>query len=422
LWHLGSVTAACLASAGHQVVGLDRDARVVEALGRGEPPVHEPGLADRLRDGLASGRLRFTTDPVEALAGSELLWVTFDTPVNERDEGDAEWVRGEIDAIIAAIRPGTLVMISSQVPVGFARHLEKDWAGRGLRVAYSPENLRLGRALESFERAERIVVGIRGAGDRAILTGLLEGFSSHLEWMTIESAEMTKHALNGFLAGSVAFINEIARLCEVVGADAKEVERGLKSDGRIGSRAYLGPGAGFAGGTLARDVRFLSALGRQSALPTPLIDGVHASNELHMRWMRERVHDLLLDIRDPVATVLGLTYKPGTSTLRRSAAIELCAWLEGRGVRVRAHDPMVTALPEDIRVPIRLCPTPREALAGSDVAIVATAWPEYRQLPPEEFLYSMRRPCIVDEAWFMADRLATDRRLTYIAPGRAPES
>lgn len=148
----------------------------------------------------------------------------------------------------------------------------------------------------------------------------------------------------------------------MVGADAKEVERGLKSDGRIGSRAYLGPGAAFAGGTLARDVRFLSALGPQGALATPLIDGVLTSNELHTRWMRDKVQELLLDISAPVATVLGLTYKPGTSTLRRSAAVELCAWL------------------------------------------------------------AMRRPRIVDEAWFVADRLAGDRRITYIAPGRMPDS
>lgn len=198
LWHLGSVTTACLASAGHQVIGLDRDGQVVQALRRGEPPVHEPGLAERTGDGLASGRLRFTEDPAEALAEAELLWVTFDTPVNDQDEGDVAWVRGEIDAISAAIRPGTLVLISAQVPVGFTRSLEKDWAGRGLRLAYSPENLRLGRALESFERAERTVVGVRSGEDRTNLAGLLGGFAAHIEWMTIESAEMTKHTLNSF--------------------------------------------------------------------------------------------------------------------------------------------------------------------------------------------------------------------------------
>jgi UDPglucose 6-dehydrogenase len=136
--------------------------------------------------------------------------------------------------------------------------------------------------------------------------------------------------------------------------------------------------------------------------------------------MRDKVRDLLLDVSEPVVTVLGLTYKPGTSTLRRSAAIDLCAWLQRQGVQVRAHDPMVTTLPADLRMPVHLCRTPREALAGADVAIVATAWPQYRDLAPEEFLHSMRRPRVVDETWFVADRLAADRRLTYVAPGRAP--
>jgi UDPglucose 6-dehydrogenase len=393
---------------------------VVQALRRGEPSVREPGLTERILVGLNTGQLRFTEDPVEALSAAELLWVTFDTPVNDRDEGDVAWVRRELDAVAEAVRPGTLVLISSQVPVGFTRDLENDWAGRGIRLAYSPENLRLGRALQSFERAERVVVGVRSGEDRAVLTALLGAFTGHIEWTSVESAEMTKHALNAFLATSVAFINEVARLCEITGADAKEVERGLKSDGRIGARAYLGPGAAFAGGTLARDVRFLSALGQRGALATPLIDGVLASNELHTRWMREKVGELLLGVSAPVATVLGLTYKPGTSTLRRSAAVELCAWLDGRGVEVRAHDPMVTALPENLRIPARLCSTAREALAGADVAIVATPWPEYRELSAEEFVRAMRRPRIVDEGWFVADRLAGDRRITYIAPGRTP--
>src|SRR5262249_54692171 len=149
------------------------------------------------------------------------------------------------------------------------------------------------------------------------------------EWMSVESAEMTKHALNAFLATSVTFINELARLCEVVGADAKEVERGLKSEGRIGPRAYLSPGAAFAGGTLARDVRFLCAFGQQHDIATPLLSGVIASNNQHKSWAADRVHDLLRGSAGIVA-VLGLTYKPGTSTLRRSASVELCRQLSAR--------------------------------------------------------------------------------------------
>ena len=153
--------------------------------------------------------------------------------------------------------------------------------------------------------------------------------------MSVASAEMTKHALNAFLATSVTFINELARLCETVGADAKEVERGLKSEGRIGPRAYLSPGSAFAGGTLARDVRFLVAQGRKTQVGVPLFEGVLASNERHKNWLQDHARHALAGVDRPVVTVLGLTYKPGTSTLRRSAAVEVCRWLHGQGASVR---------------------------------------------------------------------------------------
>ena len=231
LWHLGCVTAACLASAGHQVVGLDPDAKVVEDLRHGRPPLEEPGLADLIAAGLAGGNLSFTVGPAAALTDAEVLWVTFDTPVNECDEADTAYLRERLEAIAGEVRPGTLVLISSQVPVGFTPSLERDWAGKGARFAYSPENLRLGKALDSFRKPERVVVGLRDPADRPLLAALFAPFCERIEWMTVESAEMTKHALNAFLATSVTFINELARLCEAVGADAKEVERGLQERG-----------------------------------------------------------------------------------------------------------------------------------------------------------------------------------------------
>lgn len=405
LWHLGCVTAACLATAGHETVGLDLDEGLVDGLGAARPPLHEPGLAELVAGGLASGRLSFTTRPAEALRSAAVLWVTFDTPVNERDEADVGYVRARVEAIADAVAPGTLVLISSQVPVGFSGALERDWQGRGVRFAYAAENLRLGRALESFQRPDRVIIGRRRRDDEPLLAELFAPFCQRIEWMSVESAEMAKHALNGFLATSVTFINELARLCEAVGADAKEVERGLRSEPRIGPRAYLAPGAAFAGGTLARDVRFLTHLGRRQGVPTPLFD---------------KVRCLLAGLDRPVAAVLGLTYKPGTSTLRRSASVELCARLAHTGVRVQAHDPAVGALPNDLGGLVRLCPTPAEALAGADLAVLATEWPEYRALTPEDFLGAMRKPRIVDQSWFLAATLADDPRLTYVAPGRAP--
>lgn len=418
LWHLGSVTAACLAAAGHEVVGLDLDETVVTDLRTGRTPVREEGLSERLGAGLASGRLRFTTQPEEALADAELLWVTFDTPVDETDEADIGFVRGRLEAVAQSLRPGTLVLVSSQVPVGFTRALAVEWKNRGLRYASSPENLRLGKAVASFEQAERIVVGLADRTDQSLLGELLGPFCRHIEWMSLESAEMTKHALNAFLGTSVAFANEVARLCEALGADAREVQRGLQSDGRIGHRAYLSPGAPFAGGTLARDLRYLAGFGRDLRIETPLVAGVLASNRVQEGWLRDRVRESLEGVPGPVAAVLGLVYKPGTSTLRRSSALELCAWLHERGVTVRAHDPAAEDLPEPLRMVVRRCDSRRETLQGADVAVVATPWPEYKDLGAEEVLATMRRPRVVDTHWALAGTLGDDPRVLYLAPGR----
>ena len=419
LWHLGCVTAACLAEGRHDTVGLDTDESLMVALREGRAPLFEPGLDDLLRAGLAAGRLRFTTDAVDALRESEVLWVAFDTPVDDRDEADVDHVRKRLAAIAGALRPGMLVLVSSQVPVGFTRALAREWAGRGLLFAVSPENLRLGKALDAFRRPERIVIGTENEHDHPRLAALFAPWSAPIEWMGLESAEMTKHAVNAFLATSVTFINELARLCERLGADAKEVERGLKSEGRIGPRAYLGPGGAFAGGTLARDLRYLSDFGRTLSVKTPLVDGVLESNDTHKAWLKDRVAALLDDERDAVVAVLGLTYKPGTSALRRSAAVELCRWLSGRGLAVRAHDPAVRELPQELSGAVTLCATAENALAGADLAVLATEWPDYRQLTADALVTTMRRPTLVDPSWFLAATVGADARVRYFAPGRA---
>ncbi len=418
LWHLGCVTAACLATAGKRVTGLDPDADTVSRLQKGEPPIQEPGLRELIDEGRAAGRLSFTADAA-ALADIDVLWVTFDTPVNARDEADVASVRARLEAVRGALRPGTLVMISSQVPVGFTRRLAKDWTELGLTFAYSPENLRLGKAIAVFQSPERVVVGLTNGGDRARVEELFRPYGQRMEWMSVESAEMTKHAINAFLATSVSFINEVARLCERVGADAREVERGLKTEGRIGPRAYLSPGPAFAGGTLARDLRFLAGFGKDLGVATPLMDGVLVSNDTHKGWLRDRIAALLGTEEHPVVAVLGLTYKPGTDTLRRSASVELCEWLHQRGIQVQAHDPAIRTLPPELQALVKLCDDPRQAIDGADLAIVATEWPEYRSLPGADLARRMRRPRVVDQTWFLAETLGRAPDIQYFAPGWA---
>ena len=419
LWHLGCVTASCLAAAGHKVVGLDLDKHVVDELQHGRPPLDEPGLPELIASAAAAGTLSFTSSPSEALREAEVLWVTFDTPVNERDEADVPFVRAQLEAIVDAIPRGALVLISSQVPVGFTRSLEADWKGRGFRYAVSPENLRLGKAIDVFRKPERVIVGLRNNDDKPTVAAVFAPFSERIEWMTVESAEMTKHALNAYLATSVAFANEMARLCEVLGADAKEVERGLKSEARIGTKAYIAPGSAFAGGTLARDLRYLTGFGRDLDVATPLFQGVLASNDIHKSWLRDKVRKLLGEIAQPVVAMLGLTYKPGTSTLRRSTAVEQSVWLHQQGIRVQAHDPGVQRLPEELQPTMVLCDRPEAALIGADLAIVATEWPAFRGLRADQLVEAMRRPQVIDQNHYLSEMLGRDSRITYVASGKA---
>jgi UDPglucose 6-dehydrogenase len=422
LWHLGSVTAACIAEH-FPTVGLDPDGAVVAALAEGRPPISEPGLPELVRQGLDAGRLQFTADAAR-VATADVAWVTFDTPVNENDEADVESVVRHVEALFPHLKNGAVVLLSSQVPVGTTARLEKAFgavaAGRRVDFACSPENLRLGKALDVFRKADRIIVGARTDEARARIGQLLAPLGRPIVWMRVESAEMTKHAVNAFLATSVVFINEIAAACEATGADAKEVERGLKSEQRIGPGAYLGPGGAFAGGTLARDIAFLLGMGSQLGFTTPLFAGVKQSNDSHRQWARRRLDVLLGGVAGKIVAVLGLTYKPGTDTLRRSESVALCKWLVAQGAKVRAHDPAIPAgkqtsseLPEGLA----LVGSADEATRDADAIVIATEWPVFRELTADRLATGGRRPLVVDANRFLAGRLADDARVRYVAVG-----
>jgi UDPglucose 6-dehydrogenase len=425
LWHLGSVTAAALASVGHEVAGLDYDTATIAGLKRGVPPLFEPGLQELVGQGLASGRLRFFDDAASAVREAEVLWVAYDTPVDDDDIADIDFVRAQVERTLPHLLPGTVVLISSQMPVGSVRRLESlaaaDWPGRGIGFACSPENLRLGKALEVFLKPDRIVVGVRSVADRDRLGRLLQPISDRIEWMSVESAEMTKHAINAFLATSVTFANEIAAICEAAGADAKQVERGLKTEARIGPKAYLSPGAAFAGGTLARDVEFLKAASAGAGLLSPLLDAIKVSNDEHKQWAGRKLVELLGNLKGLTVAVWGLTYKTGTSTLRRSLAVELCDDLLQRGVRLQVHDPAAEALPVAWNDRVKRTADPLAALAQAHALVVATEWPEYRQVPIDSIAALPQRLVVLDANRFLAAWSALDS-IRYIAVGSVPSA
>ncbi len=414
LWHLGSVTAACLAQAGCVVTGLDESSDVIAGLNSGRAPLSEPGLDQLIREGIDAGRLSFTTVAADALKNASVLWVAFDTPVSEEDVADVEFVVSRVEKLLPQLQPGSLVIVSSQLPVGSVRALEKRSGRKDISFAALPENLRLGKAIEVFSKPDRVIAGVRSDKDRARVSEIFAPITDKIEWMSVESAEMTKHAINAFLATSVVFINEIATICEDVGADAKEVERGLKSESRIGPKSYLSPGAAFAGGTLARDIAFLTGLSNDAGRPSPLVASVKVSNDLHKNWTRHKLQSLLGKLSGKTVGVWGLTYKVGTDTLRRSSAIELCRWLHEQGAQVVAHDPAVKELPADLQSAISLKNSPAEAASNVDALVVATEWPIYREVS----LDISGKLTVLDATRFLRDKFEKNSSVRYVTIGK----
>jgi UDPglucose 6-dehydrogenase len=418
LWHLGCVTAACLAEAGVDVVALEDDAAAAARLVAGKAPLFEPGLDDLLQSGLAAGRLTIAVDP-RCVAEADVVWVAFDTPVDDDDRADVAFVVERIRNLFPYLRDGAVVLVSSQLPVGTTAQLERRFAeaadGRRVAFAYSPENLRLGRAIEVFKHPERVIVGLRDEWAKEPLEALLAPFSDNVIWVGTESAEVTKHAINAFLAASVTFANEIAVICEAVGADAREVERGLRSEPRIGPRAYIRPGAAFAGGTLARDVAFLGEIARRHGLPPGLIGSILDSNRAHANWPLRKLRERFGDLRGVRVALLGLAYKPGTDTLRRSLAVELARQLVLAGAVVSAFDPAVKEL-ADAPADMRLDPSALAAAADASVIVVMTEWPDFKALTADSLVAAMATPIVIDPNAFLG-HLSGDPRIQFLTIG-----
>lgn len=420
LWHLGSVTAACLAGVGFDTVGLDDDETVIGDLAEGRPPLFEPGLPELTRSGLESGHLAFTTDR-SVVREADVVWVTFDTPVDGDDRADVPYVVDKVCGLFPYLKDNAIVLVSSQLPVGSIARIEKIFeahaAGRRVSFVCSPENLRLGKAIHVFRNPERVIVGSRNEEVRATISRLFAPFSNNIIWVGTEAAEMTKHAINAFLATCVVFANEIATVSEKVGADAREVEIAMRSEPRIGQNAYIRPGGAFAGGTLARDVTFLSELAVQYKLPLNMIRNILTSNTDHADWPLRRLEDLFGTLSGRRIAVLGLSYKSGTDALRRSLSVALIRKLCAAGAVISAFDPAVRSLP-DAPAGFRLAGSCAEALDGSEVAVVMTEWPDFKDLPAADFAERMATPIVLDQNRFLA-HLAADPRIRYGSIGRA---
>lgn len=419
LWHLGTVTAACLASKGFEVIGLDDSSQAAGSLMRGDMPVFEPGLEALVKENIAARRLNFTGDK-RRIENADLVWVTFDTPVDDHDEADHRHVMEKIESLFPHLKEGVVVLISSQLPAGSTSVIAERFnaaTGKRAHFAYSPENLRLGKAIQRFMEPERIIVGVNDDEARGLLEEVLSHFTDQILWMRVESAEMVKHALNSFLATCITFINEIASLCETVGADASEVEWGLRSEPRIGQKAYIKPGGAFAGGTLARDVNYLKHIAEAGGIDIPLLGHIMESNQSHKRWIGRMLIKQLGALKEKTIAVLGLAYTPGTDTLRRSFAIELCEWLHAQGAIIRAYDPNIATLPEHLDF-IELAADMGDLCNKAEALVIANDHPDFKTLTPNIVLDRMKNPLVIDQNGWMTNLYQTDR-ITCIRLGAA---
>jgi UDPglucose 6-dehydrogenase len=400
LWHQGTVLAACFADMGHSVRGIANDLAQARALAAAKPVVHEPKLNTILRRNIKAGRLTFTTDVTAALTGADFAYVAMDTPVGEDDSSDLSTILEAAEIVARAATGSLTIVVTAQVPVGTCDHITElvRQANPAVvcQVAYVPEYLQLGRAVDTFRQADRFVVAAHRPKVAQRVADLYRPLGRPILVTDVRSAEMGKHACNAFLAASISFINEIANLCDEVGADAGQVARIMKLDRRIGQYAFLGAGLGFAGGTLGREIRALQLVGREHGQPTPMMDAVWAVNESRARLPGERLRRIYGSLAGRQVGIFGLTYKAGTSTLRRSIALDIIAELVAAGVKVKAYDPLAR-LDEVEALPVfEACDNPYAVAIGADAIVLITEWAGIQNLDLGRLRMVMRRPVFID--------------------------
>jgi len=348
--------------------------------------------------------LNFTNSFSESFDRANFIFLTFDTPVDNQDKSNLSILYKVCDEIAKfAPKKFTLVVIS-QIPVGTSRKFKKYILSKNKNlsfdVVYNPENLRLGQALNGFIKPERVIVGLEKNITKKKIEDLYSFIKSPKIYMDLDSAEMVKHAINSYLANSISFINEMASLCEATNVDVRDVVNGMKSDKRIGKYAFLSPGLGFAGGTLGRDIQVLRKIGRDSGVKTYLADAVIKINEDRKKILLKKIKKNFPSIKKINIGILGLTYKAGTSTLRRSMALEIVKELIKNGANVSAFDPMINTKIEKIKE-LKVLNDPYKVANGSDLLILMTAWPEFRNLDFKRIKRIMRKPIIIDMRNFL---------------------
>ena len=412
---VGLVTAACFADLGHPVVARDILPEKVAALSRGETTIHEPELDDLLARN--AERLTFTTDMDELLASARLLFVCVDTPPTRSGDADLSRVRTVVEELPA---DGEHVLImKSTVPAGTGEAIRRDRPG--LPYVSCPEFLKEGSAVADFLHPDRVVIGA-DAGDEAAgdaVATLYEPLGGEIVHTDVASAEMIKLASNAFLATKISFVNEIANVCEEVGADVGEVARGMGLDQRIGP-SFLRAGIGYGGSCFPKDVSALKMLAGNTGYHFQLLNAVIEVNELQKRRVVQKLVGHLGSLVGRRVALLGLAFKPQTDDMREASSLVLSARLQGEGAEVAAYDPVAAGPARDLLDGVELCESALEALEGADAAVLVTEWPEFAELDWPEVANRMARPLLVDGRNFLDPKVLQAAGFEYEGIGRAP--
>jgi len=421
--YVGLVTAACLAELGNSVVCIDADVNKIAKLARDESPFYEPGLAELVRRNQQAGRLAFTSDVPAGVKDRDIIFIAVGTPTSSDGQLDLRYVRQAALDIAAALDGPKIVVNKSTVPVQTADLVaslieEAKIAGHAVSVVSNPEFLREGSAVADFMHPDRIVIGVDHAGAEAVLRDLYAPLGAPIIVTDPRTAEMIKLTSNAFLATKISFINEIAALCDAVGADVRDVVAGAGADKRIGA-ACMQPGLGFGGSCLPKDVLALLQIAKRSGTSVQLLDAALAVNSAQVDFVAARLATLVGGVRGKTIGVLGLAFKPGTDDVRESPAIALVRLLVRDGGIVQAHDPASGAnAKRELGDALRIVDGPYDAASGAAALAVATAWNEYVELDLAELRRRMSGDVLFDARDVYDPRKVVEAGFTYAGIGR----
>ncbi len=426
--YVGLVSGACFADFGHHVTCVDKDAGKIAALNRGEIPIYEPGLADLVETNVRQKRLAFTTDLSAPVRGADAVFIAVGTPSRRGDgHADLSYVYTAAREIAAALDGFTVVITKSTVPVGTGDEVERiireARPDAEFAVVSNPEFLREGAAIRDFKHPDRIVVGTEDERAREVMTELYRPLylnASPILYAGRRTAELIKYASNAFLATKITFINEVADLCEKVGADVQQVARGIGLDNRIGSK-FLHAGPGYGGSCFPKDTLALIKTGQDYAAPLRIVETVVAVNDARKRAMARKISAALNGaVRGRTVAVLGLTFKPSTDDMREAPSIPLITALHDMGAKVRAYDPAGMENAKASLPDVSYCDDPYACAQGADALVIVTEWEQFRALDLEQLKQIMKRPVIIDLRNVYRPEEMVKHGFVYDSVGRPP--